>query len=876
MLNQMGAGFVLRAYDAATPVIRKVGRGFQWLRGQTKRMAGGMNAALGSTATGFMALHAGLGLIKLAKEAGDAAGKFQQNLAGVGQIARATADEMVMLRRSAIDAALATKFSPDEAVEGLQTLAAQGLRASEAAEVLIPSLDLATGSLGQLGIAGAADAVVGSLKSMGVELSHAGEYTDKLLKITQMTNFQTRDFEVALGRATSSAKLYGQTFEDTLITLGLIRNMNIDASVASTSLREAWRRLASDQNAQQAVQQRGVDIFDKQTGKMRDLFGVMLELGAATKDLNDRERMRMVTIAFGVRGMAAYNAVLNATYTVMKDGTPIVLKGQSAINAMRYELSRAGETLTDVQKASLAAELGVKDLGEVLKTSTGVSRQYRDALLDTYEGQKQLIRGSWETLLVVIGEDFAKAMKPFAHAVFEAVAAMALFVNSMSPEAKQMIFKFVIALGALVTVGGGLMLLSGVLNMLGGSLVGFVFSIGKLLVIGVPLVMLLSGLGIGFGALGKAMNLFSKDGLNLTEIMTKVRLAASGMMSILSGEEFSEDLQKNLAQAENKGVVSFLKKFSRWMERLKALWAGLKEGFLSGVQALSQSSAFRTFQEKLQGIISIFTGPDAENSPEILKEWGDRGAEAGRTLARLGETAADMMSKLIDFGKMFVEFIANISAEDVKSAIVSFVDVFRTLGTVLAGIATAVKMIYLTIKLIVSAIIETIGGAVNALREVFGDETARKGGWFNAQNWEWTTGAFSQMASTGEDWNQRMLENAKRDAEAQASDRNWAAMRDMARRKVELEQWVNATPEQWKALTKGTGAEGNVAFGEAGAAMQRQYLDELATLNKRIEKLTGQPVKVYMDGQKIAEILGRQPSATGEDSLDDVAAVPAF
>ncbi len=872
MLNNMGAGFVVRAYDAATPVIRKIGAGFGWLRKQTGRMTGGMNNSLGSLATGFMALQAGMGIIKLSKAAGDAAGKFQQGLAGVGQIARATKEEMVMLRKSAIDAALATKFSPDEAVEGLQTLAAQGLRATEAATVLVPALDLATGSLGQLGIAGAADAVVGSMKSMGMELTEASRVTDQLLKITQMTNFQTRDFEVALGRATSSAKLYGQTFEDTLITLGLIRNMNIDASVASTSLREAWRRLASDENAQQAVQERGIQIFEEHTGKMRDLFTVMIELGEKTKDLNDKERMRMITMAFGVRGMATYNAVLNATYTVMKDGEQIVLRGQSAINAMRYELSRTGETLTDVQKSALAAELGVDDLSKVLKTSIGVSRDYRDALLDTYEGQKQLIRGSWETLLVVIGEDFAKSMKPLANAIFEAVTAMALFVNSMSPEAKQMIFKFVVALGALVTVGGGLMLLSGVLSMLGGSIFGFVFAIGKLVLIGIPLVMLLSGLGIGFKALAQAFKIGGKDGLSFEKVIKNVRLALSGMMSILTGESFSDDLKKELEKAENQGVVKFLGKFETWLERIRSFWAGMKKGFETGVQMLSESSAFKRLQDKIQGIINVFTGGDAKNSPEVLDEWKKKGEGAGISLTRLGETAAGMLEKLIEFGTQFATFVGSISGEDLKAGIQGFVDVFNALATAVFYVKTVLEGLYYGIKMILSAIIETIIKLGQALVGLFTGEEV----YMSAKDYSWTTGAAEKLQGIGKESMDRALEQERDDAEFKYKERRAIAISALEDRKKNIEGWMGTKVEDWGAKSKGGAWEGSAAYGQLTAAQQQQWLVELQKINRNLAILQEKSPVITMDAQKVGEVLSKTPAATGEDSLDNAAAVGEY
>jgi len=882
-LNRMGAGFVLKAYDQSTPVLRRIGSGFRGLRKTVKTATMGMSNSMANTAMGFAAFHAGLGMVKLSKVAADSASKFQQSLAAVGKVARATEKELVLLHDAAIEAALGTKFSPDEAIEGLQTLSAMGLKAKESIQALNPVLELATGSLGQLGVAGAADAVIGTVKAMGFEIDQAARVTNQLLKITQMTNFQSRDFAASMGRVASTAKLYNQSLEDSLITMGLMRNMNIDASVASTSLRESWRRLATDQRAQQAVEKQGIKIFRDKDGKIRDMLGVMTQLADKTKDLRDKEKMRLITVAFGVRGMAAFNAVANATYTVMKNGEKINLSGSNAINAMRYELSVAGETLTDVQKESLKAALGVKALSDVLKTSVGVSREFRDALLETYEGQKQLVSGAWKTLLVVIGEDFAKAMKPAAHALYELVSAVTLFIKSMSPQAKATVFKFVVVLGGLLMLGGGLLLLSGAMNMLGGSLLGFVFSIGKLLVIGAPLLMILSGLGIGFTSLFKAMNLFKGEGMDVARVMEVVRLGASGMMSILTGEKFSKDLKDNLSKAENQGLVKFLQKFSRWMVRIKTFWRGLTVGFEQGIAILSKSSAFNKFKEKLEGIIAVFTGPDAENSDKILKEWAQRGAEAGRKLARLGETAADVVGKIVELGGAFSKFMANVTAEDMQKGIDTMVEGFRTFATVLSTVKTFFGQIYHVVKLLLVGIYELFDmivrvstmGIETVWSKLFGSEKEQRA---VASYWDKefaqnplfgnTKSTASDLANLYNAAAEQQAESEARDAEFARANAGYKALNGLRTRKEAVQEGIKVPT----AAVNGPGAEslqGNNLFGGAQNEMQQQFLKELAGINHKLTKMADNPQPVYIDGEKLGEINGRQPSVTGEDSLDE-------
>jgi TP901 family phage tail tape measure protein len=97
----------------------------------------------------------------------NAAGRFEQGLAAIGAVTRATSRELAMLRKAAINAGIETQFSPDEAIQGLTSLATAGQTAAQATRTLIPVLDLAAGSLGQLGVASAAEAVVGTLNAYG-------------------------------------------------------------------------------------------------------------------------------------------------------------------------------------------------------------------------------------------------------------------------------------------------------------------------------------------------------------------------------------------------------------------------------------------------------------------------------------------------------------------------------------------------------------------------------------------------------------------------------------------------------------------------------------------------------------------------------------
>ena len=354
-LNNLGLGFIFTARDLASAKMARLEHRFSSL---DERVSGGtdrMTSAFRQLGIGLAVFTAGAAMVAGAFSLANAAGKFEQGLAAVGAVTRATSRDLAMLRNAAIEAGIQTQFSPDEAVSGLLSLATAGQTAEQATRTLIPVLDLAAGSLGQLGVASAAEAVVGTLNAYGLAADQAASVTDRLLRITQLTNFQTRDFEAGLAKAAASGAVFNQSLDDVLIGMGLLRNRNIDASSSATALREATRRVGSDQRAQQAVTSAGIQVFDQSTGRMRSMIDIMSEFADRTRSMSEEERNRRVVTAFGARGLLAFNAVMNASFTTMRDGSEVTLRGAEAIAALRHEMGTAeGRAMPTRLAASMA------------------------------------------------------------------------------------------------------------------------------------------------------------------------------------------------------------------------------------------------------------------------------------------------------------------------------------------------------------------------------------------------------------------------------------------------------------------------------------------------------------------------------------------
>lgn len=657
MLNSMGLGFVFTARDLASAKMQRLERHFTSL---DERVTGGtqrMTTAFRQLAVGFAIFTAGAIAVAGAFALANAAGRFEQGIAAVGAVTKATTHELGLLREAAIQAGIQTQFSPDEAVEGLTSLATAGQTATQATRTLIPVLDLAAGSLGQLGVASAAEAVVGTLNAYGMAAEEAAGVTDKLLRITQLTNFQTRDFEGGLAKAVASGAVFSQSLDDTLITMGLLRNRNIDASSSATAYREAVRRVGSDARAQQAILGAGIQVFDQTTGRMRSIVDIMSDFSAATTTMTEEERNRRVATAFGARGLLAFNAVMNASYTTMRDGAEVTLRGADAIEALRHQMDMAG----------------------------GTAEGFREKLLDTFEGQKTLLQGTLQTFAVVLGEPFAQVFKPIVQAVVETLNMVLRAFQAIPAPIKKVIAGFSVALGGILMLAGGVIAAKATIALLAIGLKALGISLAGILTTFLPVILILGVLAAAVAGFSYA---FKKNLGGIADFSRRlwgsVQLFFKGLKQLFEQGGFSGAVRDELARVENQGLKRFLISVYQIAYRIGQVWEGFKAGFTRSIE--SSAPVFRDLVAALSElgheIASIYIGVSNGAASLPSSEFRSFGEIAGAAIG----TLVRWMTQLI--------------------AIVT-----RVTGGIIGGFKSMMKYI--------GPAFETVGGAIDDLRQTW-------------------------------------------------------------------------------------------------------------------------------------------------------------
>jgi TP901 family phage tail tape measure protein len=652
----LGLGLKITATDMASGTLRNTGKAVGGVETKVKSLGMAAAKVFGGIVTSMAAVKGAMALT-------EPFGKFEQSIKAVSTIAVGGKEHLQDLTDTAIRAGIETQFSPKEAADGLLDLATAGQTASQAMKTLNPVLDLAAGSMGQLGVSESARAVVGTLNSYGLAADQAGEVTDKLLKITQMSNFQARDFATGLSKAAAAGGAFGQEMDDALIVVGLLRNANIDASSSATAYRESVRRLASDQGAQKAVAKAGVDIFDKQTGMMRQSRHIILDLVKATADMSAKDRNAIAAKALGARGLLAFNAVAKASFTTMKDGVEVTLKGADAIAEMGYNL----------------------------ESSKGTAETFREAMLDTFEGQKTLLKGTMETLQIVSGEGLAKAIRPIVTAITNSLNGVIKFIQEMNPGMRAAIGEFVGVLFGIVAGAGAFMAVAGAASLLGTMIFPLV---GVALLLGSAFKHLLEDTGMVGNALESLRGFASK-------LLDQIKAFASAVWE--GFQEVMPEIEDSLAAlGESMGAFSsetdtastMGKSLGRGLGKLVVLMIDLATAALDVVNALRPvvkwvvdlADSFGGFETVLGAVKLYFLYFAGVSIASKLMSIGSAAAMAGTEFLTLAGGMGAVQAK---------GFVGTLSAikgglGGVLTRIASSVGPAGAFGLMVAGIALAI------------------------------------------------------------------------------------------------------------------------------------------------------------------------------------------
>lgn len=843
--TQAGVGITISAVDRASAAFKSIRSSFASFRKGFKERTEIKDPMMQGIFKGLV----GAGLKKTGKalvginetilsQTSDIRTAMRQIKAATG----ASAEELQRMKATVASRGVAEMgWTANQTAQALGQLAKETNSVAEAEGFLIPTLRFAR-MTEQEAAAGAAQ-LTDLMSIFSQKSDQAAATTDKLawaMKQFNVTGVEV--FDMYRGAA-SGANLANQSFEDTTLAIGMMKKVFPDATRAAMAANTALSQLAGDK-AQKELHGLGVEVKDKTTGKLRGLSEVLIDVMTKTKDMTEAQRANALAGAFGGRAAGGMSIILDQLTTGVKTNTGETLKGAEA---MRY-------------------------LREQMDASSGEAQKMADALTGSTEKLKAA-KSRFAALFMDPANEMRRMVRlpmiRFLNLLADALAAF-------SPGMRKAILGVVTGLGAMLTVIGSFTVATAVMKAFGISLLGIVWSAVKVVAVFAVLLPLIGGLAIGFYTLYRA----SKQNVggvadDWEKLKHKIKIGWQGMIEIFSTGKLSRAMERETRKAGMEGVLKFLEMVERAKVRLKAFWDGLLAGIDEGAKKLGPE--MDKLKAKWGWLLKIFEG-EAFSDP--LATYTESGRKAGVTLAGLGKTAAELLSKLGEMGNSLYESLAGMTAEDFQMAIQDFVwmaqdiaDAFAEAFSWLGPIGTVLGFIWDVVETIVRLIgglIEFLPPAVEALGHFFGldqggaklrpkgapPETPmeRERAFQNYINAQMAQGAGKTIGGIGEIWSKRASSDESRIA-------------DLRRREEKFNKFISTPGAQWGEYGMERVVKG-ATYGQLTEEGRDEIARELRVVQKELRKLHERPIKVdaYMDGKKVGE--GINDAGDAENSRD--------
>lgn len=530
-----------------------------------------------------------------------AANNFTESLSKLRAITGATTPQMDALRKSALEAGIATQFPPTEAADALRDLASKGYNVKQSMALLIPTLDLAAASLGELGPQDAAGLASQAMKTFGLSVNQAGGVVDKLVRSMPLLGIQAKDLKLGLANAGRGAGILNQSLDETLISFGLVHQIMPRVASAGTAVSTAMEKLVS-KKTQSALKKLGVDVLDS-AGKFRPFLDIVNEMRPGLDKMTDAQKASFLSTTFGTRAMGGLQAIMKQISNGIPDANGKMLKGGDAVAYLRGQLDKSG----------------------------GAAAKFREELLKDLPGQLKLLHGTIETLFVSLGGPVADALAPIVSVVTDALNEVIKSFESLSKGAKKHIAEIALAVGGLAAV--------------------FLFAGG-------PVTLVLLGIAAAIFGIYEAVK-YSDPTSSMNpwiKIIDKVKLAWSALSQLFSQGGFSGTVRDELNKAENKGLKSFLIGVFVWGHRIKHFIEELAEGFSAGMaRAQPAFEAFGRALDKLGAALGFTSANDPKKNLSSWEKWGNIGAQAGEKIAGAIEWLAGVLAGVMEMATSVID-----------------------------------------------------------------------------------------------------------------------------------------------------------------------------------------------------------------------------
>ena len=254
---------------------------------------------------------------------------FEQSMANVQSVARATPEEFRLLEEAALKAGETTRFTARQAADALYYLASAGYDAKQSTEALSGVLAYAAATQSDLAFASAQ--VAATISQFSLEASDADRVANVFTATIQRTQANAEKLAEAMKYVGPVANGMGISLEEVSAALGVLYNQGYLGQQAGAALRNIMGDLA-DETGPTVKRLKDLGItFEKVNPEVNSLADVIEEL--QTVSLTTGE----VISIFGKRSGPIMASLLNQGADAVRDLTSAVTDTNAAAEAMAVQ-----------------------------------------------------------------------------------------------------------------------------------------------------------------------------------------------------------------------------------------------------------------------------------------------------------------------------------------------------------------------------------------------------------------------------------------------------------------------------------------------------------------------------------------------------------
>lgn len=393
---------------------------FQNKAGATDAKMRGAGVAMVGAAAG---IAAGFGI------AIKAASDFESRVSAIAAVSGATEAELETIRKKALQLGADTAFSAGEAAGAMEELIKAGLSVDD---VLNGAADATVNlaAAGGVDLVTAATLASNAMNAFNLSAEDMPKVADLIAGAANASAIDVGEFGQSLQQAGAVANLVGLSFDDTALAIAAMGNAGIRGSDAGTSLKTMLQNLQPVTDKQKTlfkelgiVTEDGANQFFHANGEIKSMAEISGVLGGALEGMTKAEKAMALEVMFGTDAIRAAAVIAD--------------EGSEGMNA-------------------LAESMGKVTAQEVAETR-----------MDNLAGSIEQLKGSVETLLIIIGRPLADALRGWV----DRITGVINWIGSLDEDTLSLAVTIAKMVGTILGIGGASLIIISYVNKIKAAFV---------------------------------------------------------------------------------------------------------------------------------------------------------------------------------------------------------------------------------------------------------------------------------------------------------------------------------------------------------------------------------------------------------------------